>query len=251
MSIYFPNNIFTRVLASCLLETEKIKFSASAQIIHNILADKSSVGLIPVMDLLRHKDLFVSAKYGISFEESLCNSYIYYNSKEKEINKISLTGDVSSQEVVLSKILFKEMYGSEVEIEILTNAEKAEDKNVIIIGDDNFSGERYKKGISFSEVMIDTLSLPFVNYVFASTEKETLELFEKQLEGIQTKFYNMAEDGTYLSEDREEILSRHFKENISSVVLKLDIQDREGIEQILRLPYFHGIVKDIVEVKFV
>jgi hypothetical protein len=39
--------------------------------------------------------------------------------------------------------------------------------------------------------------------------------------------------------------------NISSLILKFDEQDVEGIKQVLRLPYFHGLISDIVEVKFI
>lgn len=249
MSIFLPSNIFTRVLTSCLPEEIKseVKYHPSAQITQSILNDKSSVGLIPVMDLLKHKDLFVSAKYGISFEESLCNTYIYYSSKEKEINKLALAGDVSSQEVILSKILFKEMYGSDIEIEILTSFEKAGSKNLLIVGDENFKAERFKNGISFSELMIDTLSLPFVNYIFASSGKGTTENFEKNLDIAETLIYDR------LNKEFASVspLGGDLEGALSSFIFKFDEQDREGIEQILRLPYFHGIVKDIIEVKFV
>ncbi|RPI66576.1 MAG: hypothetical protein EHM47_16410, partial [Ignavibacteriales bacterium] len=198
MPVFFPNNIFTRVLTSCFTDNIKkeVTFIPSAQITQNILNDNSSVGLIPVMDLLRHKDLFVSPGYGISFEGSLCISYIYYNQKEN-LKKISLAGDVSSQEVILSKILYKEMYGSDIEIEILTNLNKAGEKNVLITGDENFKDERFKQGISFSEIMIDALSLPFVNYIFASSVEETLQDFERNLEEIDIHFYNKIEEKNF------------------------------------------------------
>ena len=168
---------------------------------------------------------------------------------KKSVFEISLAGDISSQEVILSKILFKEMYGSDIEIEILTSMDKSEDKNLLIIGDENFKEERFIKGISFSEIFVDTLSLPFVNYIFASSNKEALEGFEQNLEGIQTKFYNKIEEEKF-DENISTASLEYIRSNISSFVLKFDEQDREGIEQILRLPYFLGIVKNIVEVKF-
>jgi len=253
MSIYLPNNIFTRLLTSCFPEEvkSKVKYLPSAQLTQNILNDSASSGLIPVMDLLRHKELFISPKYGISFEESLCNSYIYYNSKEKEVDKIALAGDVSSQEVILSKILFKEIYGTDIEIEILTDINKIKEKNVLIVGDENFKEERFKKGISFSEVMVETLSLPFVNYIFASPDREALQALEKHLEGIQDKFYNRVEEGNFDFPQPGKIEGTiYFQSNISSLIIEFDKQDAEGIEQLLRLPYFHSIVNDIVEINF-
>ena len=98
--------------------------------------------------------------------------------------------------------------------------------------------------------MVETLSLPFVNYVFASKEKEELENFVKEIKDIDSLVYSRIEKGSFdkkISQASEE----YIKTNIASLILKFDEQDVEGINQVLRLPYFHGIVSDIVEVKFV
>ena len=250
MNIILPNNVFTRVLSSCFPEETKIKFLPSSQITQKIENDNSSIGLIPVMDLLNHKDLFVSNKFGISFESSLCNSYIYYNSQENSINRIALAGDISSQEVILSKILFKEVYGSDIEIEIITDMNKSKNKNLLLVGDDNFIDDKFTKGISFSEIFVDALSIPLVNYLFASTNREELENLIKKLNDVDNLFYSTIENGNFdkkFSTASEE----YIKKNISSFIFKFDEQDREGVEQILRLPYFHGITKDIVELKLI
>jgi hypothetical protein len=240
------------VLSSCLKDEykSKVSFLPSSQITQSIEKNSSAIGLIPVMDLINHKELYVSDKYGISFEAALCNSYIYYSEGIGIIEKISLSGDVSSQEAVLSKIIFKEMYGSDIDIEIITNINKAADKNLLIIGDENFLAGKFLKGISFAEIMIDTLSLPFVNYVFASGSKKILEEFINNLDGVQSSFYEKIEKGNFdskISNSSEE----YIKSNISSFIFKFDEQDRKGIEQILRLPYFHRIIPGIVELNFV
>ena len=41
------------------------------------------------------------------------------------------------------------------------------------------------------------------------------------------------------------------KRNISSLIVNFEDQDREGLTEALKLPYYHGIVKDIVDVNFV
>jgi hypothetical protein len=252
MSIILPNNVFTRVLSSCLIEKFKseVAFFPSSQITQNIIKVKSSIGLIPVLDLLSHKDLFVSSKLGMSFEGALCNSYLYYLKGQKSVEVLTLYGDISSQEAVLSKILFKEIYGSDIKIEVAAHLDEPEERNLLIVGDENFVGERFKKGISFSESMIETLSLPFVNYVFASNDKKVLDSFIKKISRIDSLVYNKVEKGNFdkkISHASEE----YIRSNISSLILKFDDQDIEGINQILRLPYFHGIISDIVEVKYV
>jgi len=35
------------------------------------------------------------------------------------------------------------------------------------------------------------------------------------------------------------------------VVFDFDKQDLEGMKQLLQLPYYHGIIKDLIDVKFV
>jgi len=39
--------------------------------------------------------------------------------------------------------------------------------------------------------------------------------------------------------------------NIQHVVFDLEEQDLEGIKTLLQLPYFHGMVKDLIDIKFV
>lgn len=251
MNIIFPNNIFTRIIKSCLSPEIRVSvsFSPSAQIAKKILNNKDAVGLIPTLDLITHKDLFISSKFGLSFEQSLCNSYLYYASNQREVNSLALFGDVSSQEVILSRILFKEIYNSNIEIEIITDLKKAENRNLILVGDDNFINERFLQGISFSEEVIDTLSVPYVNYVLASTNEELIMESLQFFNGIDLKVYDNIEQGN-LDNNVSGKAEEYIKSNISSLIMNFDEQDIEGIKSILQLPYYHGIIKDMVDVKF-
>lgn len=38
--------------------------------------------------------------------------------------------------------------------------------------------------------------------------------------------------------------------NLQHVVFDFEEQDIEGIKSLLQLPYFHGIIKDMIDVKF-
>ena len=252
MNIILPDNIFARIVSSCIPDkpANKVSFLPSSQITQKIINEDSTIGLIPVMDLLNHKDLFVSSKFGISFEGALCNSYLYYLGEEKSFEKLTLYGDISSQEAILSKILFKEMYGSDIQIEISAHLNNPENRNLLIVGDENLVEERFNKGISFAESMVETLSLPFVNYVLASKEKQVLGNFIKEIKNIDSLIYNKVEKGNF-DKKISQASQEYIKSNISSLILKFNDQDVEGTSQVLRLPYFHGIVSEIVEVKFV
>ena len=87
----------------------KISYHPSSMLSKELEKNTDAIALVPVMDLINHKDFFISSKLGISFENLLCNSYLYYNSDEKIFKDLFLFGDISSQEVILSRIIFKEL----------------------------------------------------------------------------------------------------------------------------------------------
>ena len=252
MKLVLPSNIFTDLLTNSLEPAQKkeIIFNPSSLITSEIKKYENCAGLIPTLDLLKNTDLYVSKKYGIAFEGNLCNSYIYFKPGVKNVEEFSLFGDVSSLEVILSKILFKEIYNADIKIEILTHEKKLQDKNQVIIGNKNFEDERCFSGISFSEEVIESLSLPFVNYVFASRDKNVLEELNDKLKNIGSKIYKNAERFDF-GKNMTKKTKEYIKKNISSLIIDLELNDIEGINQLLRLPYYHGIVNDIVEVKFV
>jgi hypothetical protein len=131
MNIFLPENIFTRFVFHSLSEEDKklISFKSSASISAELKNDKQSIALIPALDLISNKDFFISKSFGLSFDGSLCNSYIYYNKGEKDLSGIKVAGDVSTLEVILGKILFKELYNVDVEINIQTQIPKHSNSN--------------------------------------------------------------------------------------------------------------------------
>jgi hypothetical protein len=113
---YLPRNIFSQILLSEIEDNSGLEFESvpSSLIVKNILNEKDSVGLIPTLDLIMNKDLFVSSEIGISFDALLSNSYIHFKEEQETIDELFLRGDVTSNEVILSKILFKEFYDVEI-----------------------------------------------------------------------------------------------------------------------------------------
>lgn len=244
MKIYSPDNYFSRLFFDAA--KKEVSFLPASLVTTEIIKDPDSIGLIPVMDILKHQDLFVSKSYGVSFEESLCNTFIYYGDSKK-INEFVLTGDVSSVEAVLSKILFKEMYDTDIILSIDLAAKDDTNKNLIKVGNNNFLSGSYTEGISFSEEIIEIINLPFVNYVLASVKKENLEKFHKE---AQLDNFELQVEESIIKiippESRD-----FFLNNIASLVVKFDEQDVEGIDQIVSLPFYHGLIKDLFKIKFV
>ena len=136
------------------------------------------------MDLLSHKDFFISRSLGISFDEPISNSYIYYDQKEKNINEIVLSGDVSSNEAILTKILFSETYGIDIQLSIEKPNGGSSTKNRILTGDRNFIENNFNSAISFTEEIIELISAPYINFIFACESENVLKKFHSNYQGI-------------------------------------------------------------------
>ena len=252
MNIFFPQNIFADLIKNSFDEkiSSQISFLPSSFITREIQENLDSIGLVPTMDLIKHRDLFISKSFGISFEESLCNSYLYFKGSGKDLKELYLIGDVSSNEAIGSKLILKELYGVDIQINLLTSNQNTGEKNVLSVGDINFENDKFLTGISFAEEIIEVLSLPYVNFVLASSDRAALEDFNSSIGNIQPDIYNHTEDENFGSRFSAKTKTK-IKESISSFICNLDEQDIDGIEQLLRLAFYHKIISEIVEIKFV
>ncbi len=250
MKIFSPDNIFSRLLTSPVdkEESKEILFEPSSILSKKLNDNPHSAALIPSLELITHKDLFVSQSVGISFEGPLSNSFIYYQPGEKEINNLKLAGDISSMEVILSKIIFKELYDSDIEISIQTRLDDKISGNHLIAGDENFKNARYEKGISIAEEVDEIISAPFTGYILASNDKNLLKDYSSKLLKVLDKIEH---NNNILPENYNLKSSKFIKENFNSITYKLDEQDVAGINELLKLPYYHGLIKDLIEVNFV
>jgi hypothetical protein len=251
MNLFLPKNIYTTLIAKHLPEDlrKNIRFLPSALITQQISDNKDSAGLIPILDLVNHNELFVSRHSGLAFEGELGNAWLYFNDKEKKINDLYLLGDVSSTEVILSKILFKETYNTDVEIHLASD-ENITDKNLLLIGDINYKNDMYTKGISFTEEVMELITLPYVNFIYASQDKDIINELNEALNGVSNKIYDRIEEKQYETELSDECME-YISRNVSDIVFDFNEHDSEGIDQLLRLPFFYGIAPEMLEIKFV
>jgi hypothetical protein len=150
-------------------------------------------------------------------------------------------------DVILSKIIFKELYDSDIEIAIQTKLDNKISGNYLIAGDENFNNARFEKGISIAEEVIDLISAPFASYVLASNDQQVLREYSSKLLPVLDKI----EYSNNLTENYNLKSSEFIKENFNSITYKLDEHDIAGINELLQLPYYHGLIKDLIEVNFV
>lgn len=249
--IYLPQNIFTRIFLSELSENAdtSFQFLSSALISRKISTEENSIGFIPSMDLITHKDLFVSAEIGISFNALLSNAYLHFKENQTTIDKLFLKGDISSNEALLSKILFKEMYDVDITPRLITPEFMVQDENILIAGDENYEKELFLNGLSFAEEIIELINAPYVNFLLASKDENVLKSFvikhrDDFINGHPDSYDQLLKDFPQNSIDFISV-------NMQHVIFDLEDQDLEGIKSLLQLPYYHGITQDLFEIKFV
>lgn len=248
--LFVPGNFFSKLFLNELKPAEdvEVNISPASLIARNLSEYENSLGLIPTLDLLTSKELYISSRIGVSFNALLSNAYLYFSEEQDSIKEIALAGDVTSNEIILSKVLFRELYDLNVTPKLLTQ-DLDESDNLILVGDRNYQDEIFLKGLSFSEEIIELLNAPYINFVLAGYSEDALKSFvnkyensfirghEEDLSGLLTGF-------TQLSKDFINV-------NIQHIVFDFENQDLEGIKNILQMPYYYGIIKEMIEIKFV
>lgn len=252
MKIGMPNNLFTRLLRGLFPEAGNLQpVYQPASLLSNCLeAGKLDVALVPTLDLIKHRNFFVSSGHGISFEGTVSNAFLYFSPNQHHMKDLSLQGDVSGLEAILAKILIAEMYDDDVFISISGDPAKQTSKNKLIAGDGNWENDAFEKGLSFTEEINELLSLPFVNYIFVSKSQTHLENLHKLLPVIdnsELERISRSAEITAVGGKAAEFLS----ENVHNIIYNFDEHDKYGIVELMQLPYLHGIIPDILDVRFV
>ncbi len=249
--ILLPKNVFSKIFLSelSLGENTAVEFHPASIIAKKLLQEENSIGLIPTLDLLTFKDLFVSSKIGLSFNALLSNSYIHFKEGQETLEQIFLKGDVTTNEIILSKILFKEFYDVDVTPILVKDDATHINDNTLIVGDENYEKELFLNGLSFAEEIIELLDAPYVNFILTGSSevllKEFAEKHRDELLNGHTEDYSKLLTG--ITQTSMDFISV----NIQHIVFDLEDQDLEGIKSLMQLPYFHGILKDMIDIKFV
>ncbi|MBK7105879.1 MAG: hypothetical protein IPH62_11405 [Ignavibacteriae bacterium] len=250
MKLIAPNNIFSSIFYLSIEEKNKpeLILKDSSLILKELNQHQNALAFIPSLDLINHKELFVSQKFVIAFEAYISNTYLYF--AHDNFNKLLLKGDISSNEVLLSKIIFKEIYNIQPEIELDINDKFHDNKNYLVSGNLNWINNRYKIGTSFSEHISEFIDFPYVNYLLVSNSKSELEKFhslnENLINNISKNFVENVQKINLGEEINEFIIS-----NQSTVFFDFNSIANESFTELINLLYFRKIIDDIFDVKFV
>ena len=251
MKLLLPQNIFAEIFLSAINTVKEIQseFIPSALLAKKLSNEPGLVALIPTLDLINHKELFVSPDLGISFDGPISNALIYFKHGDDALDELVLSGDVSTNEVLLSKIIFKELYDLDVSVSLNTSGETTADKNYLVVGSDNFQKNKFVNGITLAEEVSELINAPYVNFVLASASEETLKEF------LDTYKNNLNDsttiDLTSVIQGQSQLAVEFITTNIQHLIFTFEEQDVEGINLLLELPYYHGIIKEMIDIKFV
>lgn len=252
MKILIPKNLYSAILALNIPDEfkENIEIKPSSMISSELEAGNADVGLIPSCDLLKYTNFKVSKKVAISFDGLLSNAYLYFVPDQNKFDNIYLRGDVSSNEIILTKILFQERFEIEANIILDSNEIDFDENNYIIVGQENDNYVISKNGISFADQIAEFLNYPYVNYVLASKEESNLIKLNEHFDDIDRKIEN--EIFNYLSKIKlPKNLEDMVTENLDTIYYELTNNEIKGLNELLKLPYYHGIIKEITEVCYV
>ncbi|MCX7797915.1 MAG: hypothetical protein N2249_04755 [Melioribacter sp.] len=252
MNLYLPNNIFASIFEAVAPLDSNIKIikKDSALLAKQLLNDEYSIALIPSLELINVEDLFISSKVSISFDGLLSHSYFYFTENERVIDKVFVRADATINEIILTKILFAERYNIYPEIILDTSSETQGGRDYLVCGNENFIRWHFSKGISFADEISDLIDLPYVNFIFASQNKESLENFNKHFEDIDRKIEDNIEK-ILLPLSYSENAKNFIIENLGSVYYEFTDNEIEALRELIKLLYYHEVIDDIFDLNFV
>lgn len=252
MTLALPQNIYAAIFGLALpAELQAgLKVYPSSMISGKILEDEVDAGLMPSFDLLKHHELHISKKIAISFDGLASNAQMHFMPGQNKFENIYLHGDVATNEIILSKILFKEMFGEEIKIHLDTEEITQDEKNYIIVGNDNLDEQFLNKGVSFSDQVAEMIDYPYTNYVVASKKSEVITELNILLKNLDKHVEDNIQK--YLAKmDLGEDVNEYIQRNLSSVYYEMTNNEVSGLGELLKLPYLHGMIEEVHELNYV
>ncbi len=252
MRLIAPNNIFTTLFYLSIPEIKRpeLLLKESSLITNELLISNDSLAIIPSLDLINHRDLFVSSKIAFGFDSELSNTFLYFSESDPDFKKLLLKGDISSNEVILSKIFFLESYYIQPQIELDTKENFNNKKNYLLTGNINWNSEKYKSGVSFSEQIAEYLEAYYINFLLVANEEGPLKKFQEENselpKTIKNNFSSLIKKIDFTDE-----LSEFLITNQNSLEFDFEKMNTESYSELIKILYYHHIIDDMFDVRYV
>ena len=246
-----PNTIFADIFVSAFpKEFFHVTKHGNHELVELLELGEIDLALIPSLEIIGTDNLFVSKRFGIAFDGPVSDDYIYFPKDEKNLAKVGLAGNVSMNEVVLSKVIFRENYNIEIEQKVLETLRNVEDSTLISSGNINFANENYRYGESFAELVAEFIDAPYLKFVLVSTVKTNLEFVNNQITELEEQLEVLAKSILKKS-GFPTVTSEFVMSNFNSVYFELTEIETAGYEDLRRIPFYYGLVEELKEIAFV
>ncbi len=244
-----PNNIFANMLASALpREFFSFYYLSNSEILKGLVNGEIDIAIMPSLEILNENKLFVSRKLGVAFDGPLSDDYLYY--AKNSLETLKLAGSTSMNEILLSKILFKENYETEVNLEVVASPPEKFDENYLVSGNENFDGALYEKGDSFAEHVANFLEAPYLKYIIVSLHKENIEMVHQNVYApeseIEITFPTLLSTLGY-----DEKTIDFIKTNFDGLYFELTQTEIDGFDEMRKLPFYYGLFEEVKDINFV
>ncbi len=219
--------------------------------LHSFLSDgKIDAALLPSLEIINDEALFVSKRFGIAFDGVLSDDYLYFPKNPKNINKLSLAGTVSLNEIVLSRVIFRENYNIEVEQNVIPTIENAPDSSLLVSGDINFANGNFMHGDSFAELIADFIDTPYLKYILAANNKSILEFINQNIIKIEEQL-EITSKGILKKKGFDKGAIDFVLQNFNTLYFELTETEINGYKELRQIPFYYGLTEEMKEVTFV
>lgn len=249
MKLYLPDNFIGYILENALPPGlfSGVSYMRSGDLAGHAEANQSDVFLAPSIDLTGKKDLYISGKAAAIIDTEISTGFLYYSGKGDEaLNKIGISGDISKQDIILAKLMFNELYGSDPEIKITGPDLTGDIDALLLMGNGNFGSDKFTGGIGWSDEVIELLDSSFVQYSFASNDIDALKLLNTYADEIDERAVKI-KLGFLKERGYGKEAQKFVYDSLNYLNFKMTEDDVESFNNLVRLPYFAGIYKDIPE----
>lgn len=252
MKIVVPPNIFSAIFLLSL--PKEIKENAyvmpASMIAGEIKEGKADLGLMPSIEIISSRELFVSGQAAVAFDSVLSNAYLYFKEGSESLDELWLRGDVSINEIMLSTILFRETYSKDIQIKLDSSSLSLGEHTYLIAGNECLENHMFSRGMSFSDEISQYIDFPYLNFLLASRDETCLKELNPHLKDIDRKIEDKLSDT--LDIIKPDAALREFLEgNYNSVYYEMTKNEKDGLMELVKLPFYHGITEDVPEIKFV